>query len=188
MGNEAWTDFAWAEYFVISAETHPHRALAILDSHLHRLPVSAASGSGGGGLALLRAIRGLAILGELARSAALYELSVEILRMGSVIGGNSVVECDCGIAAAAGGRWDLAESHFNNALQVTRTAPHVPAEPDVLQWHAWMLLQRRASGDVERAVGMLHECVALCERVGLPRRARVASEMLGNATGGRGTA
>ena len=183
VGNEAWTDFAWVEYFVISAETHPHRALATLDAHLHRLPTSLANGSGGGGLAVLRAIRGLAMLGHLARSAALYELSVDILRMGSVVGIVSVVECDCGIAAAAGGQWDLAETHFINALHVTRTAPHAPAEPDVLQWHAWMLLQRRAPGDVERAVGMLRECVALCERIGLPRRARVAAEMLRDATG-----
>lgn len=101
---------------------------------------------------------------------------------------SSVVECGCGIAAAAGGQWDLAETHFINALHVTRTAPHVPAEPDVLHWHAWMLLQRRASGDVERAVGMLRECVALCERVGLPRRARLAAEMLRNSAEGGGTA
>ena len=188
MGNEAWTDFAWAEYFVMSAETHPQRALAILDAHLDRLPASAADGSGGTGIAVLRAIRGLAMLGEHARSAALYDLSVDILRMGSAIGINSVVECDCGIAAAAGKQWDKAETHFNNALHVTRTAPHVPAEADVLHWHAWMLLQRRSSVDVERAVGMLRECVALCERVGLPRRARRAAEMLRDSTEDRGTA
>jgi hypothetical protein len=187
MGNEAWTDFAWASFFVISAETHPDRALAILDSHLHRLPESAASGSGGTGFAVLAAIRGLAVLGELARSAAFYDLSVDILRMGSVISINSVNACDCGIAAAAGGQWDLAEAHFTNALHVTRTAPHVFAEPDVLRWHAWMLLQRRASGDVERAVGMLRECVALCGKIGLPRRARVAAEMIRVSTEVRGT-
>lgn len=108
--------------------------------------------------------------------------------MGSAINVNSTLECDSGIAAAAGGRWDLAETHFINALHVSRTTPHVPAEPDVSRWHAWMLLQRRASGDVDRAVGMLRECIALCERVGLPRRARGASEMLGSATEGSGTA
>ena len=178
VGNEAWTDLAWSEYFLMSTQTHPHRALAILEEHVHRIPASAADGSAGTGLAVLRVIRGLAILGEHARSAALYDHSVDILRMGSVLDVSSVVECGCGIAAAAGGQWELAETHFINALHVSRTAPHVPAEPDVLHWHAWMLLHRRAPGDVERAVGMLRECVALCERVRLPRRARLAAEML----------
>ena len=122
------------------------------------------------------------MLGEHARSAAFYDVSVDILRMGSVLDIDSVTECDCGIAAAAGERWDLAEMHFINALHTARTAPHLPAEADVLRWHAWMLLRRRAPGDEERAVSLLREAIAVAERVGLTRRARLAATMLEQAT------
>ena len=92
-----------------------------------------------------------------------------------------MIESECGIAAAAGERWELAEQHFTNALHTALTLPHIAAQGDVRRWHAWMLLLRRGPGDVERAQVMLRDAIALFERVGLPRRARICKGMLDDA-------
>ena len=177
-GNEAWADIAWADYFLHSAQTHPARALGVLEQYAHRLPVGGGAPTGGAQGAMLRVIRGLAILGEVDRAAAFYPQSIELLARGGRVDIDLVAECECGIAAAAGRQWDLAEQHFVNALHTALTAPHVPAQGDVRRWHAWMLLARRGPGDVERAQGMLRDAIALFERIGLPRRARICKGLL----------
>ena len=181
-GNEMWADLPWGDYFLHSSQTHPERARAVLEQHAHRLPVAGAVATSGAYSSLLRVIRGLVILGERTRAAALYPQSVEFLMRGARLDFDAVVECDCAIAAAAGEQWDLAEQHFVNALHTARTAPHLPAEGDVLRWHAWMLLSRRASGDRERAQALLSEAIALFERIGLPRRARACEQMRRDAS------
>jgi hypothetical protein len=103
---------------------------------------------------------------------------VEFLRMGGRVDYDTIFEGDAGIAAAAGGQWALAEQHFENALHTAQTAPHVPAQGEVRYWHAWMLLTRRAPGDVERARMMLAEALAHYERLGLPHRVRLCRTML----------
>ncbi len=180
IGNEAWGDMAWGEYFAQSAQTHPERALGVLSKYAHRLPnVGDTTGSVGSYLAALRVIRGLAILGERERAAQLYPQAVELLRRGVLSDFDSVVETFCGIAAAAGEQWEVAEQHFVSALDLAMTIPHMPGQGEVRRWHAWMLLARAAPGDVERAHQMLREAIALFDRRGLTRRARVCRAMLG---------
>ena len=179
MGNEAWGDMAWGEYFVQSAQTHPERALEVLAKYEHRLPTAGdTTGSVGSYLAALRVIRGLAILGERERAAQLYPQAMEILRRGARVDFDSVVETVCGIAAAAGERWDVAERHFTDALDLATTLPHVAGQGEARRWHAWMLLTRHAPGDVERAHQMLREAIEQFDRLGLTRRSRACRAML----------
>lgn len=84
-----------------------------------------------------------------------------------------------GIAAAAGEEWNVAERHFTNAFDLATALPHVPGQGEVHRWRPWMLLTRRAPGDVERAYEMLKEAIELFDRLGLTRRARECRAMLG---------
>jgi eukaryotic-like serine/threonine-protein kinase len=181
IGNEGWGDVPWGEYFAQSAETRPSRAREVLAKYEHRLPRPGDTGTIGKYIATLRVIRGLAILDERARAAELYPQSAEILRRGVRVDLESVVEMYCGIAAAAGERWEVAEEHFTNAMALADEMPHVIGQGEIRRWHAWMLLARQAPGDVERAQTMLREAVEQFERLKLTRRERACRELLAHA-------
>jgi len=177
-GFEALRDVFWAYYFNASAHTHPERALAILDAHATALPTLGRPAFIGAWGALYSVLVGLVRLGERARAAALYPHFRELERMGFVGGLGELTETSAGIAAAAGERWEDAERHFERALCVANDMPHVPQQADIRYWHAWMLLARRAAGDVERARVMLQEAIPMFERSGRKRRKRESEELL----------
>ncbi len=93
-------------------------------------------------------------------------------------GSHDPIETQAAIAAECGAEWQRAEAHFVNALAVAARLPNIPAQVDARRWYAWMLLRRRAPGDDERARALLEEAIAIAARYQLPRRERLARELL----------
>ena len=128
--------------------------------------------------ALTRVVDGLATLGDRAGAAALYPQCAEAHALEIVHSNGYLFECAAGIAAACGERWDLAEAHFERAMREAVEMRFVVSEIDVRRWHAWMLLSRRANGDVERARTLIETALSDVRRRGMPWRVRLFDAQL----------
>ena len=85
--------------------------------------------------------------------------------------------CRC-ISAACGEQWDVAERHFQIALEQAHEMPVRSEQPEVRRWYARMLLDRRQPGDEDRARELLDEAILMYEEIGMPRHLEMAREML----------
>jgi hypothetical protein len=106
-----------------------------------------------------------------------------------------------GISAAAGGRWEKAEEHYETALRQAHELPHKLEQPEVRRWYARMLIDRarsehpeparpehsrrvegRASrsseADLDKARQLLTEAIAMYRHIGMPKHVEMAEEML----------
>ena len=123
-------------------------------------------------------VEGLAMLGEKERAAELYPLVDEAIGTGAVIGFTfPLFEKVAGIAAAAGGKWEKAEEHFQAALRQAHEVPHRLEQPEVRRWYARMLIDRNRPGDRDRARKLLNEASEAYQRIGMPRHVAMAEEM-----------
>ena len=93
-----------------------------------------------------------------------------------------LTEAALGIAAACGADWDTAVTHFEAALQQATDMPHRIAEPEVRRWYAWMLLDRGAPGDRDKARTLLGEAIEMYRSIGMPKHKRMADDMLATIT------
>ncbi len=118
-------------------------------------------------------------------AAVLYERMGPIAKQADVLG-NVVCQgsygLPCGMLAACLGRWDDAERHFTDALEMNEC---FGARPSIVRTRrAWaaMLLDRNAPGDRERAAGR-----AEAEQLGMARELvrfeRLTAQMESAATG-----
>ena len=73
-----------------------------------------------------------------------------------------------GIAAAAGKRWDTAETHYQAALGLADRMPFVSEQAESRYWYARMLVDRDATGDRGRANDLLSAALAIYRAVGMP--------------------
>ena len=73
-----------------------------------------------------------------------------------------------GVAAACAGDWSAAEQHHLTAIHHTDTAPYRASKPMAREWYATMLRDRRAAGDIAKALGLLREAHAMYESMGMP--------------------
>jgi len=105
--------------------------------------------------------------GDLAAAAALYPVLRQTLDDGWRVGPLQPVEGIVGLAAAAGGNWDVAEAHFRSALAFVEGLGDRLGKPSVQRWHAWMLLRRDAPGDRDRARPLLDEAIASFGALGM---------------------
>ena len=105
--------------------------------------------------------------GELAAAAALYPVLRQALDDGWRLGPVQPVEGLVGLAAAAGGNWDMAEVHFRSALAFVDQNGDRLGKPSVQKWYAWMLLRRAAPGDREQARVLLDEAIAAFRAMGM---------------------
>ena len=105
--------------------------------------------------------------GDLDAAAALYPVLREVLDDGYRVVVSWPVEGLVGLAAAAGGNWDLAEGHFRSALAFVDEIGDRLGKPAVQKWYAWMLLRRAAPGDREQARVLLDEAIASCRTMGM---------------------
>jgi hypothetical protein len=102
-------------------------------------------------------------------------------RTGNVV----LVQPDCrlleraaGMAAAAGGNWDVAETHFTTALEQAATLPHRPEQAHARRFYAAMLLKRDRPGDRDRAAQLILEANDLYRRMGMPRHCELVAGLL----------
>jgi tetratricopeptide (TPR) repeat protein len=121
--------------------------------------------------------------GELAAAAALYPVLREALDDGWRVGPLQPVEGLAGLAAAAGGHWDVAEGHFHSALSFVDEAGDRLGKPAVQKWYAWMLLRRAAPGDRDHARVLLDEVITSCKAMGMQLTLGEAEAMRGSLDG-----
>lgn len=87
-------------------------------------------------------------------------------------------EVYAGLAAAAGAEWETAERHFDTALRQAHDFPSTIGQPETRRWYAWMLLDRDAPGDREKARTLLNEAIELYQAIGMPKHVEIAERML----------
>ena len=56
--------------------------------------------------------------------------------------------------------------------------PHKIAQPEVRRWYAWMLNDRNAPGDQDKARTMLGEAIEMYRAIGMPKHLEMAERML----------
>jgi hypothetical protein len=160
-------------------------ALALLNEH-HEMFAHAGEANTYGAWALaLLAIEGLAVLGERDRAAALYPLVRELIATGAIcmVLISRFPQNAAGIAAAAAHHWDAAEEHFRIALQQAESFPNQLEQAETRRFHAMMLLDRAASGDIETARTLLGEALETYTCIGMRRHMELTQALIGQATG-----
>ena len=159
---------------------HKEAALASLEDRRSGLPSTGRPNTVGAWMMLLRVIEGLVVLGEREAAAELYPLALEAIQTGTVTGWDAhhLLENVAGIAAAAGGQWGEAETHYQTALTQAHEIPFRSEQPEVRRWYAEMLVDRNAAGDRDKARTMLTEAVEMYEQIGMPRHIEMAKDTL----------
>ncbi len=104
---------------------------------------------------------------ELEAAAALYPVLCQILDDDFRVWPFQTVEGLVGLAAAAGGHWDIAEGHFRSALAFVDQIGDRLGKPAVQKWYAWMLLRRDSPGDREQARVLLDDAIASFGAMGM---------------------
>jgi tetratricopeptide (TPR) repeat protein len=135
----------------------------------------------GGWVMLGGAIESLVVLGETDTATELYPLVRWCMeRTGSVI----LMQSDCkllerlaGMAAAAGSDWEVAEAHFQTALEQAETLPHRPEQAHTRRVYADMLLRRNSAGDRERARMLLAQAEMLYRAMAMPKHTAMAQAL-----------
>ncbi len=129
---------------------------------------------------LLRVIEGLVVLGERQAAAELHPLALEAIETGTVTAWDAhhLLQTVAGIAAAAGGQWEQAETHYQTALKQAHEIAFRSEQPEVRRWYAQMLLDRNAPGDRDKVRTMLGEALESYEQIGMPRHAEMARETM----------
>jgi tetratricopeptide (TPR) repeat protein len=156
-------------------------ALAILHEKLAWLPHSGQQNTMGSWWMLALIVEGLFILGEKSEAGQLYPLVRELVDTGAVAlwpifrFSNTVA----GIAAAAASQWEAAEDHFQIALRQAESVPHRLEQAEIRRFQAMMLMDRAASGDRQRARGLLGEAREIYEQIGMPRHIEITDALLG---------
>ncbi|MBI1885040.1 MAG: AAA family ATPase, partial [Chloroflexi bacterium] len=133
---------------------------------------------------LLRAVEGLAVLGEREEAANLYPLVIEaMLKAGPATSGQGqmLLEGYAGMAAAAGRQWEKAEQHYQTALRQAHELPHRIAQPEVRRWYAHMLIDRDGPGDRDKAFRLLTEAIEMYRKIGMPKHVEMAEALLAQA-------
>lgn len=95
------------------------------------------------------------------------------------------VSRNLGLLAAVMERWDDAERHFEDALEMNGRIGARPWLAHTEEDYARMLLARDGSGDPERARVLLEAAVAGYRELGMESRAERASALLIGFSGGR---
>ena len=155
------------------------QALALLAKRGADLPQAGRFNGNGQWSALLRVVEGLEILGESARAAALYPLTVEAIATGTVVSwdANHLLETVAGMAASAGGNWPTAQQHFDTALRQADEVPFRSEQAEARRWYARMLLNRNEPGDRDKARTLLGKATEMYRTIGMPKHLELVEKM-----------
>jgi hypothetical protein len=155
-------------------------ALALLDQKRDWLPRAGQPNTMGSWWMLVLATEGLMVLGEKQRAARLYPLLRELADTGAVVLWPifRFTQTVLGIAAAAGGRWEAAETHFQTALSQAEAITHLLEQAEIRRFQAMMLIDRGAPGDRKRAQTLLTQALESYEQIGMSRHSDLARALL----------
>jgi len=155
-------------------------ALALLDQKRDWLPRGGQPNTMGSWWMLVLATEGLVVLGEKGCAARLYPLLCELADSGAVVLWPifRFTQTVLGIAAAAAGRWEAAETHFQTALRQAETIPHLLEHAEIHRFHAMMLTDRGAPGDRGRARTLLAQALESYQRIGMSRHIDLVQALL----------
>ena len=174
---ETWGEWAYGLRFVLQAARGDR---TWLDEYRQRHDVLFREGRtpfAGDLLSLWWTVEALAELGARDEAYQLYTPTCEMIRDGFG-GGFLLTEMNAGIASAAGNQWDLAERHFETALRQAHEIPSKIAQPETRRWYAWMLFDRDAPGDRDKARTLLTEAIELYQVIGMPKHVEMAEKMI----------
>ena len=176
--------WSWAVLFLCECLLdHKETALAGLEERRSGLPRTGRPNTDGAWTMLFAVVEGLAVLRERPAAAELYPLALEAMETGTVVSPHSdrLVQTIAGIAAAAGGQWEQAETHYQTALTQAHEIPFRSEQPEARRWYAQMLIDRNASGDRDKARTLLGEAIDMYQQIGMPRHLEMANELLKTA-------
>ncbi len=136
--------------------------------------------SPGGWWGLVIVAEGLAVLGESELLARLYPRIREAARTEwvSSFAGFQQLKKVGGLAAAAIGDYDEAETFFGAALDEAERIPIKLEQPEVRRWYAKMLIERNGPGDHLKARELLREAVDAYRALGMRRHLELAKNLL----------
>jgi tetratricopeptide (TPR) repeat protein len=157
--------------------------LSVLRRQRGGLPVLGEVNSHGSWMLLMCCVEGLATLGEREAASRLYPLVLEPIKAGNVtpVWAYTLAQRQAGIAAAEGGQWELAEEHYERALEQAHEIPHRLEQPEVRRWYAGMLLERDRPGDREKARRLLDEAIPMFRDLGMSRHLEMAAATMAAA-------
>ena len=173
----SWFDIIWGWLFLAKAYAGDADALQVFNAKRSALPRLGQPASSGSCHLPQQAVEGLAMLGEKREAHALYPVLLQLMPMrltGFAVG---LLTTSAGIAAACGGEWSAAEEHFETARRQAREIPYKIAQPEAARWYAWMLAERHASGDRERARALLDEAAEVYRTIGMPKHLEIAERI-----------
>ena len=119
----------------------------------------------------------LAVIGDREACASLYAAALDTVEGGVMLWIPGLGQRYLGISAACGEQWDVAEQHFQIALEQAHEMPVRSEQPEVRRWYARMLLDRGQPDDEDRARELLDEAIVMYEEIGMPRHLEMAREM-----------
>jgi hypothetical protein len=155
-------------------------AFAVLEEKRALLPRRGQANTAGSWLMLALVIEGLVMLGEHSQAGQLYPLVCELIDTGPVvlwpISRFSVTIA--GVAAAAARQWEVAQDHFQIALQQAESFPYRLELAEIRRFHAMMLLDRAAPSDRDKAQTLLGEAIAEYTFIGMPRHIQMSQALL----------
>src|SRR5215213_5959646 len=154
--------------------------MAIYQSERSKLPSPDRVNSHGAWNRLLGLVEALYLCGFSDDAAALSPLVENALEHGPdwiTFDGRLVRTC-AGMAAAAGGRWELAERHFTEAELHAKRMNNRLEETELRRLRARMLLDRDGLGDRVLAAQLLHEALVDYRKFGMPSYAAETERIL----------
>ena len=130
----------------------------------------------------LLAVEGLFILGEHEHAAALYPLLCDLVATGTVgmIFTSRLAQTAAGLGAAASRNWNAAEEHFRIALEQAESLPDQVEQAEIRRFHAMMLLDRAARGDLKSARALLIEALDRYTGIGMRRHVELTKALICN--------
>ena len=146
-------------------------ALAILEKNRASLPVSGQENVRGAWWMLALVVEGLVMLGEQAQAGQLYPLVRELIDTGAVALWpiSRFTQTIAGLAAAGAHQWKASEEHFQIAMKQAESFPDRLEQADIRRFHAMMLIDRAARGDLEKARTLMSEALESYTQIGMPR-------------------
>jgi class 3 adenylate cyclase/tetratricopeptide (TPR) repeat protein len=159
---------------------HAEEVLAIYQASRPTLPSPDKVYSHGAWSRLFGLVEALYLCGFRDDAAALSPLLETALQRGPdwISFDGRLVRTRAGVAAAAGGCWEVAERHFAVAQQHAKQMQNRWEQTELQRLYAHMLLDRDGSGDRAQAEELLEEALMSYRRFGMPSYAAQTERML----------